>query len=277
MSETFPICTVLILVVTVVISLRGFKDEAFTEKLIFDPHPVLVFKEYHRLLTSGLLHLDGMHLFGNMLTLFMFGQSIEAVYGPAVFLFIYLGSILGGGALSLWMHQHHEYRALGASGGACGILFAWILFFPGGGVSMFFIPVSIPGWIYAVGYLAYSFVAMKRGWGKVGHDAHIGGAMIGLLLAAILNPRAVAGNPWLFTGMMLLGGLMFVYLWKNPLMLPLKHFLRAQSATPEKPGRSPGLRPGEAEVDAVLDKVSKRGIQSLNKKEREILERASKK
>ena len=62
MSETFPICTLLILVVTVVMSLRGFRDEAFTEKLIFDPHPVLVFKEYHRLLTSGLLPLIlGLH------------------------------------------------------------------------------------------------------------------------------------------------------------------------------------------------------------------------
>lgn len=275
MSGPFPIFTILILVATVIASLRGFKDESLTEKLIFDPHPILTFKEYYRLMSSALLHLDVNHLFGNMLTLFLFGQSIEARFGSDVFMLIYLGSVFGGSLLSLWMHRHHDYRALGASGGVCGIMFAWILLFPGGTVMMFFIPIPIPGWIYAIAYLAYSFVAMKRGLGNVGHDAHLGGAITGLLLAAILWPQAVAAAPMLFLTILALGGLMFLYLWKNPLLLPLNHFLPESSK--DKPKPAPRSHPDAADVDAVLDKVSKQGIQSLSKKERELLEAASKK
>jgi membrane associated rhomboid family serine protease len=276
MSESLPIATLLTIVATVVVSLKAFRDSALTEKLIFEPRPILAYREYHRLLSSGLLHLDANHLIWNMLTLFLFGRGVEAAYGAPVFLVIYIGSIAGGSALSLWLHRHHEYRALGASGGVCGILFAWILLFPGGAIFLFFIPIGIPGWAYAIGYLAYSFIAMKHGWGNVGHDAHIGGAVAGLLLAAAIEPRAVAQSPWMFATLMGAGGLMVLYLWKNPLMLPLKivfsEWRGRSGARPRRP-----LRPKEDEVNVVLEKVSRSGIQSLSAKERRILERAARK
>lgn len=276
MPEHLPIATVLTIIVTVVASLRGFKDDAFGEKLIFDPRAILAFKEYHRLISPALLHLDANHMVGNMLTLFLFGRIIETFFSAEMFMVIYLGGVVGGNLLALWLHRHHEYRALGASGGVCGILFASILLFPGGSIHMFFIPIPIPGWLYAIGYLAYSFFAMKHGWTNVGHDAHIGGALIGLLLAALLMPRAVIASPWLFTGMFALGTVIFFYLWKNPLMLPLKHFLSGQDAdTPPK--SKPRSGPSEADVDAVLEKVSRAGLNSLTPKERSILESAAKK
>ena len=196
-----------------------------TERLIFDSGAILQFKEYYRIVSAALLHLDANHLVGNMLTLFLFGRGVEEFYGAEVLVIVYLGSIIGGSASSLWMHRHHEYRALGASGGVCGVLFAWILLFPGGGINMFFIPIGVPGWLYALGNLAYSFFAMKHGWTNVGHDAHIGGAVVGLLIVALLKPSAVVQCPWLFTTILALSSLMFLYLWKNPLMLPLKTFL----------------------------------------------------
>lgn len=276
MPEHLPIVTFVTIIVTVLVSWRGFNDGAFRERFIFNPEAILLFKEYHRVASSALLHLDGNHLFGNMLTLFFFGRGIEAAFGSGVFLLVYLGSILGGSVLSLWMHRHHEYRALGASGGVCGIMFASILLFPGAGVMMFFIPLPIPGWIYAIGYLTYSFVAMKHGWGNVGHDAHIGGAIIGLLIAAAIQPAAVANSPWLFLAILSLSSLMFLYLWKNPLMLPLKHFLAERRSRP-KPTSKRTSRPTEDEVNAVLEKVSRSGIQSLNAKERKVLDAAAKK
>src|SRR5258705_2437812 len=119
---------------------------------------------------------------------------------------------------------------------------------------------------------------MKHGWGNVGHDAHIGGAMIGLLLAALFVPRAVAANPWLFAGLLTLGAVIFLYLWKNPLMLPLKHFLSGEEPeTPFRPKPKPASGPSEAAVDAVLEKVSRAGLNSLTPKERRILESAAKK
>lgn len=274
--EQLPVFTLVIIVTTVMVSLRAFQSPALREKLIFEPRAILEGREYHRLLTSAWLHLDGNHLFGNLFTLYFFGRDIELGMGAGVMLGIYFASILGGGLLSLWLHRHHEYRALGASGGVCGILFAWILFFPGGGIFLFFIPIGIPGWLYAIGYLAYSFFAMKHGWSNVGHDAHIGGAVIGLLLAAAIQPAAVAQSPWLFTTILAAGGLMFLYLWKNPLMLPLKHFLPERRSPPKPQPHHPSGR-AEDEVNAVLEKVSRRGIQSLSAKERQILERAAKK
>jgi len=270
-----PIVTLVTILITVLVSLRAFKDEWLRDKFIFNPEAILLFKEWYRLISSGLLHLDVNHLLWNMVTLFLFGHSIEDAFGASVFLLIYLGSILGGSLLSLWLHRHHEYRALGASGGVCGMLFAWILLFPGGSVYMFFIPIGIPGWLYAIAYLAYSFFAMKHGWSNVGHDAHIGGAVIGLLLAAVIEPGAVVQSPWLFTTILLLSSLMFLYLWKNPLMLPLKHFLPGQSTQPKPAPRRPSGRT-EDEVNALLEKVSQHGLQSLSTKERQLLEKVAK-
>lgn len=276
MSEGLPIATGLTILLTVGVSLRAFKDEALKDRLIFNPEAILLFKEWYRVLSAALLHLDFNHLLWNMLTLFLFGRGVELAYGAEVFLFVYVGSILGGSALSLWLHRHHAYCALGASGGVCGVLFAWILLFPGGAVYMFLIPIGIPGWLYAIGYLAYSFVAMKPGWGNVGHDAHIGGAVTGLLLAAVLEPAAVAQSPWLFTIILGASGLMALYLWKNPLMLPLKHVLPEWCA-PSKPRPRRPPKPAEDEVNVVLEKVSRSGLHSLSAKERQILERAARK
>jgi membrane associated rhomboid family serine protease len=276
-SDHPPIATLLAVIGTIIVSWRAFRDPALVEKFIFEPRASLARREYHRLLCSGLLHLDANHLAGNMLTLFLFGLGVEAAHGAGVLLLIYAGSILGGSALSLWQHRHHEYRALGASGGVCGVLFAWILLFPGGAVHLFLLPIGIPGWLYAAGYLAYSFFAMKRGGTNVGHDAHIGGAVTGLLLAAAIQPSAVAQSPWLFTAILGASSLMFLYLWKNPLLLPLKHFLPERRSTRKPPASKRPSGPTEAEVDAVLEKVSRSGIQSLSAKERKILETAAKK
>lgn len=271
-SEPLAIVTVLTIIATVIVSVRGFKDEALREKLIFEPRAILAFREYHRMVSSALLHLDANHLFGNMLTLYFFGRVVELGLGIGAFVIIYLGSIVGGSVLSLWLHRHQEYRALGASGGACGILFATILLWPDAGVMLFFI-LPMPGWLFAILYLVYSFFGMRHGWGNIGHDAHIGGAMIGLLLAAALRPQAVVANFWLFAVMLALGTLMFLYLWKNPLMLPLKQILPGWHSRPQSSARRSG--PTEEEVNAVLEKVTRHGVQSLSAKERRILEQAA--
>ena len=272
--DSMPIVTYAIIAATVLVTLRAFKDVALTEKLIFDPYPILQFKEYHRLASSALLHLNGGHLFGNMFTLFFFGRAVESLLGVEKYLAIYLGSIIGGSLLSLYLHRHHEYRALGASGGVCGVLFAFILLLPDAGIIILPIPVPIPGWIYAIVYLVGSFFAMKHRWGNIGHDAHIGGAVIGLLIAAWMEPRAVARAPWLFLAILVLSGLMFLYLWKNPLMLPLKEFLSSRPVHSRPPKTSSS--PSEDEINAVLEKVARSGMHSLTAKERQILQKAAK-
>src|SRR5262249_39231003 len=138
---------------------------------------------------------------------------------------IYFGAIVGGSLLSLLVHRHHDYRAYGASGGTCGLVFAYILLFPGGYVRMFYLPIAVPGWAYALGYIAYSFWGIRQNHGNIGHDAHLGGALLGLLVAAGLHPSAVTSHPGLFALVMVPSTLALIYLWKNPLFLPLSTFV----------------------------------------------------
>src|SRR5258708_14045119 len=130
-----------------------------------------------------------------MISLYLFGRYIELLVGVPKFLAIYLGAILGGSLLSLWIHRHHEYRAYGASGGVCGIIFAYIFLFPGGGVGMFPFPYEIPGWLYAIAFVLGSFYGMKAQRDNIGHDAHLGGAIIGLVIAAAFNPWIIRHSP----------------------------------------------------------------------------------
>src|SRR5438874_1463614 len=193
-----PVITFLLIVVTCVFSYQGFKNFTFERKYIFSPEAILSGKEYHRLISSAFLHADWNHLIFNMMSLYFFGRGLEMYLGKLQFLAIYFGSIIGGDLLSLYVHRNHQYSAYGASGGVCGVIFASILLFPGIGISMFFLPISIPGWLYAIGYILYSFFGLKEHRGDIGHDAHLGGAIIGFLITAGLEPSSVPRNPLVF-------------------------------------------------------------------------------
>src|SRR5262245_51565344 len=145
-----PICTLLLIVITTVATLLVFRDRSLEPKFIFWPEAILAGKQYYRLVTSAFLHADGWHLLVNMMTLYLFGSVIEFSYGAVQLILIYFGAIVGGSLLSLLVHRHHDYRAYGASGGTCGLVFAYILLFPGGYVRMFYLPIAVPGWAYAL-------------------------------------------------------------------------------------------------------------------------------
>src|SRR5207237_4237613 len=112
---------------TGVCSFFGFRSYAVEEKYIFDLERILAGKQYYRLVTSAFLHADWRHLILNLLSLYFFGSSVEMSLGTAQFLLIYFGAVIGGNLLSLYVHRLHDYRAYGASGGVCGIIFAYIL------------------------------------------------------------------------------------------------------------------------------------------------------
>lgn len=135
-------------------------------------------------------------------------------------------------------------------------------------------PFGIPGWLYALLFLGAEFYGGRRQRTNTGHDAHLGGAIIGLLTATALFPEIIRASPYLYSTVIGLALGMFVYSWKNPLNLPLSNWFRRPSAPRDKV-RQPG--PTAGEVDAVLEKVSRAGVQSLTKKERDILEKASRK
>jgi membrane associated rhomboid family serine protease len=291
--ERYAYCNVLVIAITCWVSFLGFRDPAFRAKYIFWPEAILAWNQHYRLVTSAFLHLNGYHLVANMVSLYFFGPRIEAVCGHAQFLAIYFVAVIGGDLLALYVHRYHDYRALGASGGVSGIIFAYILLFPGGTINIHFI-IPVPSWLFAIVFLAGSFCAMQRGMNNVGHDAHLGGALVGLFMAASFHPDAIRHSPWWFGGITVLTILLFLYMARNPLFLPLDgidltrakprsskgstafslrrlfNFPRRKSPVPAGPLAQP-----ERQVDALLRKISESGIDSLTKEEKATLNEIS--
>lgn len=273
MYEPVAICTILIIALTTFCSFIGFRDPGFSEKFIFAPTEILACKQYYRLFTSAFLHADLNHLLTNMLSLFLFGRVLEAFVGPGQFLLIYFAAVIGGSLLCLWLHRNHDYRAYGASGGVCGVVFSYIALFPRGTIlAHLFIP--IPAWTYGILFLIASFTALRRGSDNIGHDAHIGGAIIGLWTTGALQRWAVRDNLDWFLILSGVSAALFVYFLRNPMLLPLSSFTpgggrrkKAQTA-PQKPDEA-------VEVDAILEKISRDGFDSLTAEEKALLDRVS--
>ena len=184
--------TLIIVIATTAISLYAlYQDESLMDRFILTPYYTARNKEYYRLITSGFIHADLFHLFFNMYALYAFGRILE-MFGIITFLLIYFGSIFAGSYISFINNRGNlHYSTLGASGGVSGVLFATILYYPSMSVGLLFIPIPIPGPVFALLYLAYSHYASKNAQDNVNHDAHIWGAITGFVLAALFRPVAV--------------------------------------------------------------------------------------
>ena len=99
--------------------------------------------------------------------------------------------MLGGSLLTLLVRRNDpSYRAIGASGAISGVLFGFVLLRPLQSIYLFLIPIGIPAVLFAIGYVAVSVLGMRTRWGKIGHEAHLGGALGGVVLTLLLYPAA---------------------------------------------------------------------------------------
>lgn len=196
MTQIHPV-TIAIILLNVLISFKGFSDYSFFEKYKFNIGGLLR-GEKIRMLSSGFLHVNTMHLLFNMLTLYFFAPIVITHVGPIIFLVIYLASLLLGNYLSFQFHKtENHYSAVGASGAVTGILYSAILFYPNMGLYLFFIPIPIPAWLFGILYLFYSIYGMKKQLGNIGHDAHFGGAIAGYVLTILFVPTLLQTNLWI--------------------------------------------------------------------------------
>jgi membrane associated rhomboid family serine protease len=194
MTDT-GIAGLLLIVANIAFSYKGFTNQAFFDGYKFEVDKILIKKDYKRLVSSGFLHVSWTHLLLNMFSLYAFSGIIESNLGAFKFLLIYFISLVGGDLLSLYIHKNHgDYNSVGASGAVCGIIFASIALFPGMGVGFFGLPFSMPGWLYGVVYVLFSIYGIKSNKDNIGHDAHLGGALIGMAIALLLQPAAFAEN-----------------------------------------------------------------------------------
>lgn len=200
----------ILIVINIIVSYKGFTNQLFFEGYKFEVDKILVNKDYKRLITAGFLHVSWTHLFFNMFTLYAFSGNLEAYLGSIQFLLIYFTSLIGGHLLSLLIHKHHsDYSAVGASGAISGVVFTCIALFPGMDILIF--GFAIPSWLYGIVYIAISIYGIKSKKDNIGHEAHLGGALIGMTVALILSPASFINN-YITIVIIAVPTLIFIYL-----------------------------------------------------------------
>ncbi|WP_177764775.1 rhomboid family intramembrane serine protease [Flavobacterium sp. I3-2] len=183
---------VLIAIIAIVclVSYKGFNDPVFFDKYKFNVGAIQRGQKY-RIFTSAFLHGDLSHLVFNLLTLYFFAPVVIAYFGSLGFLIVYFISLVCGSLLSLKIHEKQPYySAIGASGAITGILYAAILLNPDAQLGLFFV-IPVPAYVFGIGYLLYSIYGMKQQNDLIGHTAHFGGAIGGLLSVLILDYRVL--------------------------------------------------------------------------------------
>ena len=184
--------TLILIGVTVLVTWLAFKNPRLLDRLILWPPAIDRQRQYDRLLTHGFIHADWQHLLFNMITLFFFGrfaeQVISAMIGPVGFVLFYLSAIVIAILPTYLRHRHDaRYRSLGASGAVSAVLFAFILVQPWSLIFVFFLPV--PAILYCVFFVGYSIWMDRQGGDNTNHNAHLSGAIYGVLFMLLMEPR----------------------------------------------------------------------------------------
>lgn len=269
----------LLIIANFIVSWKGFNDRNFYERYEFSIEKILIYKQYHRLITSGFLHVNWMHLIFNMIAVYFFSASVEFFFGPLQFLLIYFISMIGGDLLSLFIHRYDNgYSSVGASGAVAGVIFAAIAVFPGMRMGLFLIPIAIPAWIFGLAYVLYSIYGVRSRRDNVGHESHLAGALIGMLLGIAMFPASLKENYFAIL-VIAIPSIVFIYI-----ILTRPHILLIDNNYFKKHKRYYSIDQKynaekidkEKEVDRILEKIGRKGMKSLTQKERQILENHSK-
>jgi len=183
---------IVIFVATLAASLLGlFAAPKIIERSLFRPYYFLRRKQYDTIVTSGFVHADLPHLIFNMMTFWFFAFPLEKEIGPVRFALLYFLGLAVSDVGTYFKHRNDpQYASLGASGAISAVLFAAIVYFPWMKLFIIPIPLPIPAPLFAVAYVAYSWWSARQARGRINHDAHLGGALFGLVFVLLTDPAA---------------------------------------------------------------------------------------
>jgi membrane associated rhomboid family serine protease len=170
-----------------------------------DIDPKIGFPVYLTIFTAMFMHGGWLHIIGNMLYLWIFGNNVEDRFGHIRFLLIYLAWGVAAAFAQILVEPNSRIPALGASGAIAGVLGAYLVIFPTARVDVlvflgyFGSTVRLPamlvvgGWILLQFFSGFASVTGAEVDGGVAYFAHIGGAIAGVavgLIYRVLNPRS---------------------------------------------------------------------------------------
>ncbi|GAB3236684.1 rhomboid family intramembrane serine protease [Algoriphagus aestuariicola] len=184
--------------ITAITSIVAFNRHEMMDRWMFMPYRIKKRGQWDRFILSGFIHKDYIHLLFNMFTFYFFGRVVEMflgyTFGEALGGLFFVGFYLLGIVISdIPTYKKHQddshYRALGASGGTAAAVFASIVIMPLSDICLFGI-ICLPGFILGVLFLIYSYAQGKKGGDNINHDAHLYGAIFGIIFILVLSPSS---------------------------------------------------------------------------------------
>ncbi|MEL6624275.1 MAG: rhomboid family intramembrane serine protease [Bacteroidota bacterium] len=179
-----------VMVFTILLSVRAERDPALKERLVFRPYLVVHHNEWIRIFSSGFIHGGWIHLIFNMITFYYFAFPLETHFlGSLGFFGMYMAGMAIAHLPRLIISKDDEfYSSLGASGALSAVVLSLIMFVPN--ITLIF---GLKGLTFGVIYILASFVlsiaSRQLGRGRIGHDAHLWGALAGIVLTVIMRPQ----------------------------------------------------------------------------------------
>lgn len=274
------IATLVLLTINGIVSYIGLRKDQYLDAYAFSVFGITVQKQFYRLFTGGFLHGSWRYLLFNMVGLFIFGRKLERIIGAPSYLGLYFICLMGGYLFAWQVHRKKSnYTAVGASGAISALVVSCMVIEPDLNFKFFFIPdFSIPGWIFGVLFLIFSMYGITPQRDKTCHEAHLGGAIIGIIVTLLSNPSYLLNNVLTITLLLIsVTGFLFLQLQKPTLLKIEKNPYPKTKGLLNIDDQYNNIKLSrEHELNQLLDKIHRDGIQKLTKSERERLEHLSK-
>lgn len=261
-----------------VLSQHPWWEEQVLEQLMGSGFPGVLLRHPWTVITYMFTHQGVMHILWNMLMFWFSGQLFQGLLGERRLVGNYLlGGIAGfavyflGGMLPPDVNPGAGLPILGASAAVMSVFIGIATYQPDMEVGLMFAGQVKLKWV-ALFMLAIDLIAIKQGDNTGGHLAHLGGALYGFLAATKLKQ----GSDWslaFVNGLVRIGGLFRGN--RGPRMRVAKRMEQRRRLVPDE-DLNAARKQKQDRVDAILDKISRSGYDSLSKEEREFLFKASK-